>query len=280
MSSRVSRGWLKDLRLRDSSCHHAEDVFDREARAPNDGLADEHGWVDLDAWAPVPALDPSAALGGAPSVWPARLGPRAPLGDRSHADASSLHRPPRPVPRLHPRLHHDITRRGYAPSFDELGAHFGTTPPTVNSMIKLLERKGLLSRVPGAARSLRVLVPADQLPGSEFGARPAPSGKPVSDDAAAQATGQGELAAAAAIAVLDALVPLLLARTAVTGEAAVHLAAEALQTALVRRGLDLREAAGAARALASERARWAAGGTVVRRFRRVKTSLGAKRARR
>lgn len=147
-------------------------------------------------------------------------------------------------------------------------------------MIKLLERKGLLSRVPGAARSLRVLVPADQLPGSEFGARPAPSGKPVSDDAAAQATGQGELAAAAAIAVLDALVPLLLARTAVTGEAAVHLAAEALQTALVRRGLDLREAAGAARALASERARWAAGGTVVRRFRRVKTSLGAKRARR
>lgn len=173
-----------------------------------------------------------------------------------------------------------IARRGYAPSFDELGAHFGTTPPTVNSMIKLLERKGLLSRVPGAARSLRVLVPADQLPGSEYGARAPVAGKSSGEEPSAQGAGQGELAAAAAVAVLDVLVPLLLARTAVTGEAAVGLAAEALQTALVRRGLDASEAVGAARAVASERARWAASGrgTVVRRYQWVKTPSGGKRS--
>ena len=175
-----------------------------------------------------------------------------------------------------------IARRGYAPSFDELGAHFGTTPPTVNSMIKMLERKGLLSRVPGAARSLRVLVPTDQLPGSEYGARAPVAGLRGSDAASARATGQSELAAASAIAVLDALMPLLLARTAITGEAAVSLAARALQTALERRGLDEHEAAGAARALASERARWATAGrgTVVRRLQWVKTSPVGKRPRR
>ena len=175
-----------------------------------------------------------------------------------------------------------IARRGYAPSFDELGAHFGTTPPTVNSMIKLLERKGLLSRVPGAARSLRVLVPAEQLPGSEYGARAQVAEKRGSEVPSARGAGEGELAAAAAIAVLDVLMPLLLARTAVTGEAAVGLAAEALQTALVKRGLEGGEAVGAARALASERARWAAKGrgTVVRRYEWVKTPPGGKRPRR
>ena len=109
-----------------------------------------------------------------------------------------------------------ITRRGYAPSFDELGAHFGTTPPTVNSMIKMLERKGLLSRVAGAARSLRVLVPADQLPGSEYGARAPLAGRRGSERPSTHAAGQGELAAAAAIAVLEVLLPLLLARTAIS----------------------------------------------------------------
>ncbi len=172
-----------------------------------------------------------------------------------------------------------IAKRGYAPSFDELGAHFGTTPPTVNSMIKMLESKGLLSRIPGAARSLRVLVPAGQLPGSEYGARAPVAEKRDSGGKRSQGAGQGELAAAAASAVLDALMPLLLARTAITGEAAVSLAAEALQTALVKRGLDEDEAVGAARALTSERARWAATGrgTVVRRYQWVKTAPGGKR---
>ncbi len=45
------------------------------------------------------------------------------------------------------------------PSFEEIGGHFLTTPPSVNSMVKTLEARGFLTRVPGAARTLRVLVP-------------------------------------------------------------------------------------------------------------------------
>ncbi|MBA2322080.1 MAG: MarR family transcriptional regulator, partial [Deltaproteobacteria bacterium] len=44
------------------------------------------------------------------------------------------------------------------PSFEEIGTHFGTTPPSVNNMVKTLEARGFLTRVPGAARTLRVLV--------------------------------------------------------------------------------------------------------------------------
>ncbi len=51
---------------------------------------------------------------------------------------------------------HDFTeRRSMAPSFEEIGKHFGTTPPSVNGMIKTLEQRGFLSRQPGVARSLR-----------------------------------------------------------------------------------------------------------------------------
>lgn len=52
-------------------------------------------------------------------------------------------------------------RWGYPPSFDEIGRHFRVTPPSVNNMVKTLERKGFLARIPGAARSLRVLVPLE-----------------------------------------------------------------------------------------------------------------------
>jgi hypothetical protein len=71
----------------------------------------------------------------------------------------------------------------------------------------------------------------------------------------------------------------VLARTAIKGEAAVRLAVEALQIALVRRGLDEQEVAGAARALGSEWARWSATGrgAVVRRFRWIRKLPGGKR---
>lgn len=43
-------------------------------------------------------------------------------------------------------------------------AHFfQVSPPTVHQMILTLEKKGLIRRTPGAARSLKVLVPAEQL---------------------------------------------------------------------------------------------------------------------
>lgn len=50
-------------------------------------------------------------------------------------------------------------RWGLPPSFEEIGRHFMTTAPAVNSMVKTLEARGFLTRVPGQARTLRVLVP-------------------------------------------------------------------------------------------------------------------------
>jgi hypothetical protein len=50
------------------------------------------------------------------------------------------------------------------PAEHELQAFFGVTPPTVHQMVLTLASKGLISREPGQARSLRLLVPPDQLP--------------------------------------------------------------------------------------------------------------------
>jgi repressor LexA len=44
-------------------------------------------------------------------------------------------------------IHGFIVKHGVAPSFEEIGVHFGTTPPSVNNMIKTLDERGFLSRV-------------------------------------------------------------------------------------------------------------------------------------
>jgi DNA-binding MarR family transcriptional regulator len=41
---------------------------------------------------------------------------------------------------------------------------FAVTPPTVHQMIVGLERRGLVTRVSGQPRTIRVTVPADDLP--------------------------------------------------------------------------------------------------------------------
>lgn len=56
---------------------------------------------------------------------------------------------------------------GRPPAEADMQRHFMTTPPTVHQMILTLERKGLICRVPGKARSIRVLLPKEQLPGLE-----------------------------------------------------------------------------------------------------------------
>lgn len=153
-------------------------------------------------------------------------------------------------------------RKGVAPSFAEIGSHFGATPPSVNGMIKTLERRGLLSRAPGVARSLRVLIPASSLTGGDYGSRPRRGDAPA-------APGGGltpvDSAATAAIAVLDALMPALMA--AGGGAGLVAKAASAAGVALIEAGLDAEQARQAAARLAAEEARWRADGrgTIVRR---------------
>jgi Mn-dependent DtxR family transcriptional regulator len=53
---------------------------------------------------------------------------------------------------------------GRPPAETDMQRYFRTTPPTVHQMILTLERKGLISREPGKARSIKVLLTPVQLP--------------------------------------------------------------------------------------------------------------------
>ncbi len=50
------------------------------------------------------------------------------------------------------------------PAEADLQTYFTVTPPAVHQMVLTLAAKGLISRVPGQPRSIRVLVPVDDLP--------------------------------------------------------------------------------------------------------------------
>src|SRR5216684_1028764 len=153
-------------------------------------------------------------------------------------------------------IHRFTVKHGYATSFEQIGGHFGITTPSVNTMIKTLERRGLLSRLPGVARSLRVLVPSAVLPSTEFGAR-APVGKLRVGKISAPASGTADVAGAVAIAVLEAVMPCLVAAQAkVEGAMVVRAAAQSVYAALLRLGFMEYEAAEVARLVGSEAARW------------------------
>ena len=53
---------------------------------------------------------------------------------------------------------------GRPPAQTDIQRHFKVSPPSVHQMVLTLERRGLLRRTPGQARSLEVLVPSEELP--------------------------------------------------------------------------------------------------------------------
>jgi repressor LexA len=60
---------------------------------------------------------------------------------------------------------HSYTRlHGRSPAEADVQRYFKVTPPTVHQMVITLERRGFIERTPGEARSIRVLVPAAELP--------------------------------------------------------------------------------------------------------------------
>ncbi len=61
-------------------------------------------------------------------------------------------------------IHAYTTLHGYPPAESEIAAAMCVSPPSVNQMVKMLEKKGLIDRQPGQARSLRVRIPADEVP--------------------------------------------------------------------------------------------------------------------
>ena len=50
------------------------------------------------------------------------------------------------------------------PAEADMQRFFRTTPPSVHQMIIRLEELGLISRVPGVARTIKVLIPMEKLP--------------------------------------------------------------------------------------------------------------------
>lgn len=60
-------------------------------------------------------------------------------------------------------IHQYTTLHGVPPAEHEMQRFFQVSPPTVHQMILTLEKKGLISRTPGQARSIKVLVAAEEL---------------------------------------------------------------------------------------------------------------------
>jgi len=61
-------------------------------------------------------------------------------------------------------IHHYTTLHGRPPAEAELVQFFQVTPPSVHRMILTLERRGLITRAPGEARSIKLKLPPEKLP--------------------------------------------------------------------------------------------------------------------
>ena len=61
-------------------------------------------------------------------------------------------------------IHFYTKLNGRPPAEADMQQYFKTTPPTIHQMVVTLEEKGLISRTPGEARTIRVLLPKEQLP--------------------------------------------------------------------------------------------------------------------
>ena len=61
-------------------------------------------------------------------------------------------------------IHTYVLLNRQAPAEADFQRFFCVTAPSVHSMIKQLERLGFIRRTPRQARSIQLLVPADQLP--------------------------------------------------------------------------------------------------------------------
>jgi repressor LexA len=56
---------------------------------------------------------------------------------------------------------------GQAPAEADMQRYFRVSPPSVHQMILTLESRGLIERVPGVGRSIRLLIPRHELPDLE-----------------------------------------------------------------------------------------------------------------
>ena len=61
-------------------------------------------------------------------------------------------------------IHQYSILNGCAPAEADMQRFFQITPPSVHSMVLTLERRGLIRRVPGRARSITLIVSPESLP--------------------------------------------------------------------------------------------------------------------
>jgi Mn-dependent DtxR family transcriptional regulator len=56
---------------------------------------------------------------------------------------------------------------GRPPAEADMQRHFRVTPPSVHQMVLTLEVNGFIERTPGQGRSIRLLIPREELPDLE-----------------------------------------------------------------------------------------------------------------
>lgn len=56
---------------------------------------------------------------------------------------------------------------GQPPAEHDMARYFDVSPPSVHQMVVTLEKRRLIERVPGQARSIRLLLGRDELPDLE-----------------------------------------------------------------------------------------------------------------
>lgn len=61
-------------------------------------------------------------------------------------------------------IHYYGKIHGRPPAEAEMQQYFRVSPPSVHQMILTLEKRGLIERTPGQARSIRLLISREELP--------------------------------------------------------------------------------------------------------------------
>jgi Plasmid pRiA4b ORF-3-like protein/LexA DNA binding domain len=85
-------------------------------------------------------------------------------------------------------IHAYIRLHGYPPAESEIAAAMCVSPPSVNQMVKMLEKKGLILRQPGQPRALQILIPEDEIPPWNHRKQAKSPARPVQPPARAEAT--------------------------------------------------------------------------------------------
>ena len=61
-------------------------------------------------------------------------------------------------------IHYYTRLNGRPPAEADMQRYFGVTPPTVHQMVLTLEARGFIKRIPGRARSIRLMIRGEDLP--------------------------------------------------------------------------------------------------------------------